>query len=1167
MGIVGCVIPNNQLFLTKRGGRLRGIEALVAQGYDPYQVDIEMLSETLLHSMSGNAMTSTVVGTFTFAALMHFVDVFDFEGRPRQLDVAEVALEHDGGQLLVSSEAHPAQYEPIPVEELISLAKITRRLCICEGREAQAQREFQICRDCHTTSCVKCGQNPTHNYEPLALERESPLVFARTVRKSLPYEIHIEGLFSTITEPMLKDFALYCKDEIAVIEDDMPAVVALLTSVLKSAVVFQSSRRAEFWEMIYESPEALLKLRVSDSSAEWELYANVPHEPLGSKKGIFFRKTPIARMRPKGDDVMFGEWELFLPQKRLFRATITSNGNLQKSFENERGLLDYAYQFVHSNVNLEVTKDELYDSYFEVDISGRYNRKAECGQAWNSLHVKTCSTSGPPLFLFFHHSPWNGNPMTHHFSLSSDVSRKRHAEDVRVYADLPSSWKQPVVTAQEGHDGCLIIEDVPILEYRGSVIDQIEIEVGGRWVSVSDHQVSLSRKLVHYKGLPENLAHLHGHCGQKRVVFEASADLAFSADASWLLGKWTIVSRSNSRIAWKDFGYILKKKLVQEGHREDDFAWIEHTDDIVSCASCFPPRPKMLWMLGKTGKPVPREDPEMASAHEKAVKSTPAPIVAMFRLSGRQHLEFKISIDPTTLVHQAKAMLSSATGRSSPKGTLESGLSASYRLVTDDENIAHMPKQFRVESTSSLVPDADISPPNSPFRDFSTKPDKLYAQQQKALTWMLQQENSPRTFIQKELCEGYITEIGYRLEGVATQDICVAGGILAQAVGFGKTILILSIIAQRLRDVELQVECSEVAGAVPTKATLILVPDHLVGQWEGEVKTFMNVLYKQKGKLIVIKTTPKLRGLTVADIQSAYIVVVGWKVYTNSAYLNLLSSFAGLAAPDDKASPRAQRDWYQNALKRVEEHIDELNNNLAFTTNPASFTAFLKQKYAAHVEETSKLEAYMPSVHLIGAKYVSAEQRELDAKDKSGEKRKRQSKETAKAKATNAEPSCLFNFDAKPRIKKDGKVTKVSPVLGNLNYVLLEFFKWGRIVVDEYTYANSRQALTMEYLKCFNIWLLSGTPSLGAFHQVKTIANLLGIYLGRDEYVTMQKDVFKQKTRDFTSKSPPCLDLVSTNRRLESELFAAYKQSPTTAWQRTRWQHAQDFLNLYMRQV
>ena len=60
----------------------------------------------------------------------------------------------------------------------------------------------------------------------------------------------------------------------------------------------------------------------------------------------------------------------------------------------------------------------------------------------------------------------------------------------------------------------------------------------------------------------------------------------------------------------------------------------------------------------------------------------------------------------------------------------------------------------------------------------------------------------------------------------------------------------------------------------------------------------------------------------------------------------------------------------------------------------------------------------------------------------------------------------------------------------------LEMFHFARKVVDEYTYLEARDIPTIKAIKASASWVLSGTPPMDTFDDVKGIAEYLGINLG-----------------------------------------------------------------------
>ena len=68
-----------------------------------------------------------------------------------------------------------------------------------------------------------------------------------------------------------------------------------------------------------------------------------------------------------------------------------------------------------------------------------------------------------------------------------------------------------------------------------------------------------------------------------------------------------------------------------------------------------------------------------------------------------------------------------------------------------------------------------------------------------------------------------------------------------------------------------------VSGRIPTKATLVVVPGHLAGQWPEEITKFTG---KAK-KVCVIKTLSQFNSLTIGDVVDADIIVADFSLLCN----------------------------------------------------------------------------------------------------------------------------------------------------------------------------------------------------------------------------------------------------------------------------------------------
>ena len=62
---------------------------------------------------------------------------------------------------------------------------------------------------------------------------------------------------------------------------------------------------------------------------------------------------------------------------------------------------------------------------------------------------------------------------------------------------------------------------------------------------------------------------------------------------------------------------------------------------------------------------------------------------------------------------------------------------------------------------------------------------------------------------------------------------------------------------------------------------------------------------------------------------------------------------------------------------------------------------------------------------------------------------------------------------------------------------LLHMFAWQRLIVDEFAYLQGSGLEAVKTLRASARWILSGTPPLGNFDEIKTIADLLHVHLGQ----------------------------------------------------------------------
>lgn len=125
---------------------------------------------------------------------------------------------------------------------------------------------------------------------------------------------------------------------------------------------------------------------------------------------------------------------------------------------------------------------------------------------------------------------------------------------------------------------------------------------------------------------------------------------------------------------------------------------------------------------------------------------------------------------------------------------------------------------------------------------------------------------------------------------------------------------------------------------------------------------------------------------------------------------------------------------------------------------------------------------------------------------------------------------------------------------------ILKRFKWARLVIDEYPSLWIKRtkispSLYMDFivsLEAYSKWIVSGTPELEDFADIKSLATLLGVHLGVDD------------DGDIPSQNKRLLNARGEYSMLEK--LQMFRPVRTDAWYSDRWQHAQGFLDRFARQ-
>lgn len=204
-------------------------------------------------------------------------------------------------------------------------------------------------------------------------------------------------------------------------------------------------------------------------------------------------------------------------------------------------------------------------------------------------------------------------------------------------------------------------------------------------------------------------------------------------------------------------------------------------------------------------------------------------------------------------------------------------------------------------------------PPN--FQNYPLRGEQL-----RSLKWMQMSEEQPRPFhlvcseaefSTEQVPERGIhpmirtpTSFGWICRIRCRESYNIAGGILGDAVGYGKTATTIGLIDSRLKShVQAKTPPSDEPYFFTSNATLILVPSNLLDQWLGECKKFVapasdygNTSKTACGplRILAIKTATQLKSLTVGRIcEETDVVLCSYRLFYSPVYRRRLLELSG----------------------------------------------------------------------------------------------------------------------------------------------------------------------------------------------------------------------------------------------------------------------------------
>ena len=1088
-------------YYTLRGGLITGIEALRLQGIPINELSLTRESQKELQNMAGNAMSTPVIGAAIIASLILGLKTLPCSSNPERTILPSPfpikskydLLDADEFQLLKRT-VSTHSFDVMQAESLMYLAADTASRCQCEGPMNFSNRIFFVCKECGHTACRTCRGTPRHDFEEIKLTRRSdPLSFKEKLGYALPMQLTMKGF--------TEDLDLHVEQS--------EALATYLQTVRLSVnheLRFSEIKRSQIWTIVYVSPSSRLELRISPSCCQWYYFALPDKAWQCDRNERKLLEIPAGRLIVKGQDLLAGQWK--------FRWPVTNNVDIvMHQKRGTRRVPSWLCKLgIPKNIIDRVPVEIIVSTNGRLpEIEGDYVRLPECGTACACLYIQKSATQ-QPMRLFLD-PDFLGDPEEDRFVFSLNSQRLIPGQSRHVVASIPNrNFTQWLLT------------DVTQKTFNGR-IEQVWLKTRAKLTSLE--RVILVKTPTHTFDLLQGLSNIDSeHCaGRLTPVLTCVVPDVVTNRGAWKPGPWLEVTETREHEVFTSIAWIMSR-CAKLGHMFEAPRKSSARELGSDCLACSPPPARLKWKYNGLGYEA-FEHPLDAAKFESAIKARPKGIVAFTRRdeAGQGHLLLGIHVP--TLAHRALAGLLAATriGNCTPHDTRvrQEEVEVSWRLHTGYNPNFEAPRAAFTLSNNNNDPEAmhvfanaiheasaqegidDEEATNDPSAG-EPWPPRLRPEQARSLHWMLSREDADAdSFVEEEVEEAYFAPLEWLLDVRATRTRQVWGGVVADGVGYGKTITTLALIEHQ-RAFQ-PVIASD--GRIPLKATLILVTAGTLPQWVSEAKKFLG----KDTSILAIRELKDLERYSVKELKKADIMIAAYPLLTNNSYLDRLAQFAALPPPPTTQSGRAFAAWLQLAISRIKKHVLELSTSQSLAL---FWDELCKRRQDA--EADAELHELVPCKGV--ASKQANERLESKIKDRGGggaKKRKLGAEAPQPSKETRSKLTSRAEFFH----------MKTAQGLNDLLGPPFELLEFQRIVVDEFTYLGEKERVSINSLSSLRRWILSGTPPLEDFADIKRMASFLGVYLGKDDLDknTMAVRNFRKMQKERTGSYPmtfPC---------------------------------------------
>ena len=829
-GITGCLTPGGQMYHFRRGREISGFEKLLLSGIPADQLLLGGESEVQLSDLAGNAMSMPVVSACILSALciLPYADAKKNgkDGLLPPLSASSVPARAAAATLAATNPGSACErFSFAQCLGLASRAECCSVLCTCESSGDVSKHSILRCSCCQMTVCGMCAahvQLDMHEMKPL---------FSRTAADRFASEKVVSDDLGAVPGGFERELRCAVPDALR-LEQPIQGT-GLGAEPLR---LLRIERERDVMRLKYvaygsdgASPVATLSVAIGRMAAAEVGITATLYDLSTGKRG---RLEPAARLMLRCGTASHEDlWEVF-ERKDATLTLAPELGATSPSFRAEMGLLDFKEEVWADRLHVAGTAELIQGTYVRqrcrgtVAFGALWQRESEQSM-W--LFVDPDVNRTGPDRLVFATSPSYHDGRVHHVAELKLEEKEPVLEWLHALGQLalaPAS-KASGKAAQKRpkQDGSIKVPATLLVWTRVPSI-QLVREKGGPAVTMNV-----------LDGYPQFVVR-----GLTASTLTKLGEHAFDGQLLILGASSTAAER---RLAETLAAPLLRFRFDEQrgvaSVRKGQAAWGE-------CIKSAPRRPSETWAGQRRVY-----NTELSNTYETAMNARPP--AWEVRLSGAARDNSVVVAPRVELMgHQAAERLLRGRNLGAQKA-----LCVEWKIGTRLDT-AQVQCEFTIQSSKDEAPAPQ--PPTAAW----AKDLKLYPRQLKVLHWMQEIEAGKLQFDECDYADAALPGVAWQLQVKAGIKGPLRGGLLADALGAGKTVTVIALIAADV----------QAARALPlderqqSRATLIVVTPLIIRQWEAEIGRFTD----QKLRCVRIESAAHLRALTYKQLREADVVLI-----------------------------------------------------------------------------------------------------------------------------------------------------------------------------------------------------------------------------------------------------------------------------------------------------